>query len=221
MVPSPPTTPDVSAPGACGPIRLSNDSNPQLMRAAGPSDSASIAMAAVIERGARVLYADAVDLDCDGRLDLVGQIVEPPVSGRARQLSFLAFVQTATSHRSILRTPSTVDGPESAVLALPLKSTGRRDLVVFGSDEGGIAPRVFAWADSVYKELTLPAEYMLRSEPDWSTQCVSKRMPGLGRTGSLVLLRETISPRSDRGHGEDCSMPRDTLVVRGDSLVRQ
>jgi hypothetical protein len=113
-----------------------------------------------------------------------------------------------------------VEGIERVVIAAELSESGRRDLVTVGSDEGGYEPRVFRWKNGVLSRVIVPAEYGLREESDWSPDCMERINPQFVGDRRITLLRETISPASLKGHGEDCNLPRDTLEVRGDSLVR-
>jgi hypothetical protein len=161
-----------------------------------------------------IVYADTVDLNCDGRTDYVAQ-------GRTRtsgELAFVAFVNDSTGWRRVLMSTSPVQGTEAMVLAADLTGGGRRDLITVGSDEGGYVPRAFRWRGEQYAPVAIPRAYVLRQEEDWDAACRQKINPQWV-AGGVRLLRETISPASTAGHGADCDLPEDTLRVVGDSLV--
>jgi hypothetical protein len=163
-----------------------------------------------------IVYADTVDLNCDGRTDYVAQ-------GRARtngSLAFVAFVNDSTGWRRVLMSTSPVQGTEVLALAADLTGGGRRDLITVGSDEGGYLPRAFRWRGDRYQPVAIPRVYVLRHEEDWDAACRQKINPQWVAPGAVRLLRETISPTSTMGHGAECDLPADTLRIVGDSLVR-
>jgi hypothetical protein len=162
-----------------------------------------------------IVYADTVDLNCDGRTDYVAQ-------GRTRvngRLAFVAFVNDSAGWRRVLMSASPVQGREVLALAADLTEGGRRDLITVGSDEGGYVPRAFRWRGEQYEPVTVPRAYVVRQEEDWDAACLQKINPQwVG--GGVRLLRETISPTETGGHGSDCELPSDTLRIVGNSLAR-
>jgi hypothetical protein len=86
-----------------------------------------------------VIYADSVDLDCDGTFALV-DVVIPRGSGRLARPVFEVYRSENGQFRRVLYAPSRVDGPEKLAVALDMRGSGRRDLVIIGGDEGWICP---------------------------------------------------------------------------------
>lgn len=166
-----------------------------------------------------VLFASTPDLNCDGRDDLVAQIVGAAGSPFPGQLMFIAYLNAPTGWNDVLSVPSRVDGREVLALAAPLSGKPRLDLVTLGMDDGGSSPRVFRWTDSTYAEVLVPKEYSVRFEEDWPSQCRQRAVPRFVSGARLSMLRETISRSSPAGHGSDCALPLDTLALSGDSLI--
>jgi hypothetical protein len=183
-----------------------------------PQHLQAVVPGAVAASLGELLYADTVDLDCDGVTDLVMQAV---TADSAAKLVDVVYLGSATGPREVLRTPSAVDGREALAIAADLSGSGKRDLVLLGEDEGGYVPRVFVWNAERLREVVVPKQYTLRYEADWSRECRRKANPGLADKRGITLLRETISPSASRGHGTECTLPIDTLVMRGDSLVSE
>ena len=161
------------------------------------------------------LYAQRMDVDCDGDDDFVAQSVRTEDQGGA----FLAYVQDQGEWRLVLRSESAVDCIERVALAADVSGQRRRDLVVLGADEGGFIVRVFRWDGGTYRSVSVPPVYQIRHEEEWDASCLSKINPEYVPPDQLALLRETISPTSLRGHGRECDLPRDTLRIQGDALA--
>lgn len=162
-----------------------------------------------------VIYADTLDLDCDGVTDAVAQIVS--IQG---SLTFAAFLVRPDSVHTVLFSPSVVDGPEIVVLAADLSGDGHRDLVTWGSDEGGSIPRIFRWGAGKYSEVVVPMVYHVRNEELWGPHCRQTVLPAVTKRLLLVFSREPIPPTSLTGHGTECELPRDTLRLVADGLKR-
>jgi hypothetical protein len=166
-----------------------------------------------------VFQLDSVDLNCDGEMDYVAQIEPAREQASSKRPTLVAFVRERGTLRRVLFAPSPVDGYETVAVAADLSGGGKRDLVTIGSDEGGYVIRVFRWRGDVYVPVWVPIAYRLRQEADWNDECLRKINPHVTARGELVLLRETISPTSTRGHGTTCDLPTDTLHVANDSLA--
>ncbi len=179
-----------------------------------PDHIDSVTPPIVREFAQSVTYAEMIDLDCDGTRDFVGQIVTD--SG---DLVLLALVATSTGWEEVLHSKSLVAGREIVAIAADLTGSARRDLVTIGSDEGGYIPRIFRWNDRAYAEVHVPVHYFIRFEEQWGPECRRRIDPLLIEPRSVVLMRETISRSSRSGHGADCALPVDTVVIAGDSLV--
>ena len=160
-----------------------------------------------------MLYARELDVNCDGRLELITQVND---SG---QLYLDVFMRdTTTRWLRVLRAPSRVTGREIVVELGVAGSFNVRSFATVGSDEGGIVPRVFNWNGSSFASLGVPVEYALRMEELWTPECRRRNAPRALPDGRFVLSRETISRSSNLGHGAECALPRDTLRVLGNSL---
>jgi len=187
-------------------------------------DEAQIAantLETITERFDSVLYAELLDLNCDGQLDYVGQVVASEPGDTEGRLVLVAFDRQKNGQwRQTLAARSEVDGRESVVVAVDLNSDNRLDLVTWGSDEGGYVPRVFRSTTNGYRRVHVPEVYHLRFEESWSQECRAHTSPALVGIDRLRFTRETIAPSEFDGHGADCSLPADTLVLRADSLVR-
>lgn len=181
---------------------------------------AAITPAELIESADTVLYAELLDLNCDGALDYVAQVVTSSSGSSEGRLVLVAFHKMGEQWRQVLTAPSPVDGPEMIVLAADLNSDHDLDLVTWGSDEGGYVPRVFRSTVDGYQAVRVPEMYTLRFEESWSAECRARVLPEFFGANGLRLSRETISPSSVEGHGPDCNLPRDTLALRADSLIR-
>ncbi len=166
--------------------------------------------------GGAVLYADSVDLDCDGRKDLVAQVRPPSVTSNPVLIALLR--ETSGEWRQVLLEQSPVAGLEGVVIAADLNGDGFLDLVTVGYDEGGQIPRMFVSVNRSYRSIGVPARYYLRHESDWGSDCLRRVLPALVPGQRLALTRETLSRSNRIGHGEDCSLPVDTVMLRGDSL---
>jgi len=167
-----------------------------------------------------VIRADSIDLDCDGRFDLIAYISARPENKVASERILVAFSrQHEENWVRVLWSPSPVDGIERLLIAAPLTTSNRRDIVSLGSDEGGYVPRVFLWANLELAEVRVPARYALRLEEDWDVKCLQLNAPRLVGDHHVVMSRESITPRAKTGHGKKCDLPVDTLFVRRDSLV--
>ena len=204
-------------PASCPPVVLARLGDSTWSVRESPEHLRAVIPAAIAASFGKLLYADTVDLDCDGAADLVVQAV---TLDSAARLVDVVYVNLASGPREVLRTPSSVEGFEALAIAADLSGTGKRDVILLGGDEGGYVPRVFRWRADRLREVVVPARYTLRLEADWSVECQRRANPGLAKRG-ITLMRETISPTSLRGHGTDCALPVDTLVVRGDSLVAE
>jgi hypothetical protein len=181
-------------------------------------DRVGSSLPALLRRGVdSVLNSDTLDLDCDGRLDYVAQVI--PKGGGAKPTLVVAL-SAGDTMRQVLSSESPVDGLEATALAADLTGSGKLDLVTVGHDEGGFVVRVFRWDERGLTPVQVPLQYRVREEADWSPECQSKINPSLSPDSGLILLRETIPPTARKGHGESCELPVDTLHVRGDGLVR-
>lgn len=154
-----------------------------------------------------VLYAFAADLDCDGDLDVVVQEAD---SGH---LYLSAYRSEADTAKRLFTSEAKVKGREVVVALGATTAIKLRSIAVVGSDEGGLVPRLFVARDSQYVELTLPTQYFLRMEEEWTPTCRQINSPNLLADGRIVLSRETIPPTALKGHGVFCALPRDTLVI--------
>lgn len=168
----------------------------------------------------QVIGLERLDLNCDGRPDLVAQ-VRLPDADRGTELFLVAFVAEASGWTEVLRVRSLVAGVEGVSVAADLNGDGHLDLLSLGSDEGGVIPRMFISAGKLLREIAMPVTYRLRQEADWASDCWIRLAPALLPDGSIQLARETLSPSGAEGHGTDCHLPLDTLTMRGDSLVRR
>ena len=162
-----------------------------------------------------VLELDSVDVNCDGKNDMVvyGRALAP---SRNMKLAVLLAPQWST----VLDVNSPVDGFERVAIAADLSGTGARDLVTVGQDEGGTTVRVFRWLRGTLSEVKVPSAYRIRNEEQWTPECVRQINPRLSADSQLILLRETIPRTSPQSHGHECGLPRDTLIISGDSLVK-
>jgi len=167
-----------------------------------------------------VVYADTIDLDCDGANDLVVQGRLESTDSRQRPLMLMAWVSRADGWVSVLSSASPVTGPERIAIAAPLVSTDRRDVVLVGADEGGIVPRVFVWTGDTLEQVEVPQQYYLRGSTEWGPDCRRKLNPQILDGGRIALLRETIPRTSMQDHGASCALPVDTLVIRGSHVER-
>ncbi|MBK7907045.1 MAG: VCBS repeat-containing protein [Gemmatimonadetes bacterium] len=157
--------------------------------------------------------AASIDINCDGRLDFVGQVRR--VSGSS-VLRLLALERRSdNTWRTLLDTESNVAGPEVARLAADVNNDGLRDLVTVGYDEGGLTPRIFLRAESTFRESPLSAAYLIRFESEWSRACLTSVLPRFASGAGLVLTRETIPRTSAVGHGTLCDLPVDTIKLGG------
>ena len=163
-----------------------------------------------------VFYADTLDINCDGRPDVVG-FGEARVG---REASFFAFVAADGHWREVLRASSPVEGVEKLALAADLLGSGRLDVITISSDEGGYVLRLFVWQKQVLTSIEIPRAYNLRNEEAWDETCLRRIEPQLVAPSRLSLLRETISLSDVVGHGTSCELPRDTLEIRGQALQR-
>ena len=200
---------------ACGPVTRSRFGSVAAERGEDSSFISSVVPTLVREQF-DVFYADTLDLNCDGVPDLVGFGEQRKRGG----LMFFAFVVASGDWREVLREPSAVEGTEKLVLAADLLGSGRRDVMTIASDEGGYVPRLFVWHDDRLSSLAIPTVYVLRQEEAWGEECLRRIEPRLVAPNRISLMRETIPPTSDVGHGEDCELPRDTLEIRGQLLQR-
>lgn len=166
-----------------------------------------------------VFQLDSIDLDCDGQMDYVAQVEPAHEQASSNRPTLVAFVRERGTLRRVLFAPSPVDGYETVAVAADLSGAGKRDLVTIGSDEGGYIIRVFRWRGGAYVPVFVPMAYRLRQEAEWNDECLTKINPRVTPRGELILLRETISPTSTKGHGTTCDLPTDTLHVVNDSLV--
>jgi len=201
---------------ACSPVVVARLGDESWNMREAPTYLREVVPAALATSFGVLRYADTLDLDCDGTADFIMQAV---TSDSAAKLVDVIYVSTATGLREVLRTPSAVDGREALAIAADLSGSGKRDVVLLGGDEGGYVPRVFRWTDEHLQEVIVSRQYILRFEADWSKDCQRKANPGMAGEREVTLMRETISPTSVSGHGAECALPVDTLVVRGDSLV--
>jgi hypothetical protein len=177
----------------------------------------SITPADVSKRVESVLYAELIDLNCDGHLDYVGQVIDAVGTAAEPHLAFVVFVRDGDQWTEALFSPSPVDGLETVVIAADLNSNGHLEVVSWGADEGGYIPRVFLSSASSYQPIPVPHQYTLRFEEVWDVECRTRIQPQVVDS-HLQLTRETISPTDRRGHGSICDLPADTLMIRGDSL---
>lgn len=186
----------------------------------GAAQIAAITPAELTQSADTVLYAELLDLNCDGALDYVAQVVTSSSESSEGRLVLVAFHKMAEQWRQVLAAPSPVDGPEMIVLAADLDSDHHLDLIAWGSDEGAYVPRVFRSTADGYQAVHVPEMYTLRFEENWSAECRSRVLPALVGANNLRLSRETISPSAVEGHGPECNLPRDILALRADSLIR-
>jgi hypothetical protein len=177
----------------------------------------SITPAVVFQRVESVLYAELIDLNCDGHLDYVGQVIGAADPTAEPRLAFVVFLRAGDQWTEALFSPSPVDGLETVVIAADLNSNGHLEIVSWGADEGGYIPRVFLSVASSYQPIPVPHRYTLRFEALWDVECRTRVQPSLVES-HLQLTRETISPTDPIGHGSICDLPTDTLMVQGDSL---
>lgn len=154
-----------------------------------------------------VLYAYEADLDCDQALDIVVQSAD---SGRL----YLTFYRSSRdSVEALLESESEVAGREVVVALGASHAMNLRTIVIVGSDEGGLVPRIFVWRELHYAELALPDYYLMRMEEEWSPLCRRVNTPVLLADERVILSRETISLSAKMGHGIECDLPRDTVVI--------
>jgi hypothetical protein len=116
-----------------------------------------------------VLYAERVDLNCDGDPDFVGQVLERSEAGG--ELVFVAMLREDNVWRTVLQSPSDVTGRETLVIAADMDGDGWLELVTWGSDEGGYVPRVFRSRRGEYQAVPLSPAYTLRFEERWTEVC--------------------------------------------------
>lgn len=178
----------------------------------------SITPDAVRQRVDRVLYAEAVDLNCDGQLDYIAQALGDAPERTEPELLFIAFLRDGDRWTEVLSSPSPVAGPETLVVAADLNSDGHLDIVTWGADEGGYVPRIFVSKGRSYEPVDVPDVYALRFEEAWDSDCRSRVQPMLVGSIQLQLTRETIAPTELLGHGSNCELPTDTLVLREGAL---
>lgn len=179
-----------------------------------PDDPAALGAPGVL-----VVSLERVDLDCDGRSDLVVQTREG-FDSSAGGLWMRGFLRRDGEWTDAFRVRSSVDGVSGVVIAADINGDSRLDVLLLGRDEGGVVPQLLLSRGEGYDLGRIQDVYRLRNESDWPSSCWSRLAPTHVPGGRLRLPRETISPLETRGHGEDCSLPLDTLELRGDSLVR-
>lgn len=165
-------------------------------------------------------YADSLDLECDGTADIVASILPKTAGKRVSRPTFVVYRQNGDSLHRILFAPARVDGVEKIAVVADLTGSGKQDLILIGGDEGGYSPRLFHRRESGFVEIPMPSKYRIRQEADWDAACMQAVNPRVLSGRRIQLLRETISPSATEGHGSSCSLPRDTLRLVGDSLIR-
>ena len=177
-------------------------------------DPADLSEASVL-----VVSLERPDLDCDGHSDLVAQTREG-FDSTAGGLWMRGFYRRNGEWVGAFRFLSSVEGLSGVVVASDLNGDSRLDVLLLGRDEGGIVPQLLLSRGDGYVPGHIADAYRLRNESDWPSSCWSRLAPAFVSGGRIRLARETISPLSTRGHGADCSLPLDTLELRGDSLIR-
>lgn len=171
------------------------------------------------ETSVLVVSIERPDLDCDGHSDLVTQTREG-FDSTAGGLWLRGFYRRDGAWVAAFRFRSSVEGPSGVVVAFDLNGDSRLDVLLLGRDEGGIVPQLLLSRGDGYIPGHMADAYRLRNESEWPSSCWSRLAPAIVSGGRIRLARETISPLSARGHGADCSLPLDTLELRGDSLIR-
>ena len=140
-------------------------------------------------------------------------MVNPP-RGRNRDWVLSGWLSTGDGNFALrLRVPSDPEQAIQTLVAADILDNGHLELFMLAADEGGYTPRILAWADSAYREVLIPPEYVVRFEERWGREYRNRLIPGLLGDQAFTLTRETLSPASTTGHGENCDLPKDTLVV--------
>lgn len=166
-----------------------------------------------------IFYADTVDVNCDGSFDILLYAQRAAREATPGRQVLGIFRLKGGRWDGLLMKDGVVDGVEQLVLVADLSGDRQLDLVTMAADEGGYIPRVFkAVGDTGYVEIRVPLVYTIRHEAEWSSTCLAKVNPRVVGAGRMSLLRETISPGADRGHGDQCDLPRDTVRIVGDQI---
>lgn len=160
----------------------------------------------------RVITSDTVDLDCDGRADVVAQVVGSADSPTPEKLAMVVVLADSSSGRIVFWGASSVRGPERIQFVAPLHPDSLPALVLVGIDEGGLVPRVLVWRAGEYRVVLVPKQNYVHDVSDWSQECVQSAMPVFMPPNGLSLVRDSTGGEMV-ARGAGCELPRDTIAL--------